>query len=112
MQQCNICLDDVDEDGAPLQALLDALDDAASAPRHVLLQNCDDDEDGGAAFGIESSAKSFSARGSGDLRAPPAAPAAVLPRRSGHAPAPRVIADAPDETSTARRRSSARSGAS
>ena len=34
-----------DEAGAQLQALLDALDDAASAPRHVLLQNCDDDEE-------------------------------------------------------------------
>ena len=45
MQQCSICLDGNDEDGAPLQALLDALDDAVSAPRHVLLQNCDDDEE-------------------------------------------------------------------
>ena len=64
----------------------------ALAPRHVLLQNCDDEDDDGAAFGIESSATSFSARGSGDLRAPPAAPPPSTrragTRSSGPPPAP------------------------
>jgi len=75
-------------------------------PRHILLQNCDD-EDGGAAFCIQSSATSFSARGNGDLRAPPAAPAAAPPRRSGRAPAPKVIVDpeAPTLNATITRRS-------
>ena len=37
----------------------------AKEPRHVLLQNCDDDDDADAAFGIESSASSFSTRPQG-----------------------------------------------
>jgi len=75
--------------------------DAATAPRHVLLQNCDDEDDDGAAFGIESSATSFSARGSGDLRAPLAAPPPstrrVRTRSSGPPPAPTPRAIVPRE---------------
>ena len=75
--------------------------DAATAPRHVLLQNCDDEDDDGAAFGIESSATSFSARGSGDLRAPLAAPPPstrrVCTRSSGPPPAPTPRAIVPRE---------------
>ena len=41
--------------------------DGGTPPRHVLLQNCDDDDDD-AAFGIESSASSFSTRPQGDDR--------------------------------------------
>ena len=73
----------------------------APAPRHVLLQNCDDEDDDGAAFGIESSATSFSARGSGDLRAPPAAPPPSTrragTRSSGPPPAPTPRAIVPRE---------------
>ncbi|CAH0363786.1 unnamed protein product [Pelagomonas calceolata] len=71
----------------------------APVPRHVLLQNCDEDDD--AAFGIESSAVSFSARGSGDLRAPPAAPPPSTrragTRSSGPPPAPEPRAIVPRE---------------
>ena len=45
----------------------EAKDGGGSPPRHVLLQNCDDDDDD-AAFGIESSASSFSKRPQGDDR--------------------------------------------
>ena len=45
----------------------EAKDGVGTPPRHVLLQNCDDDDDD-AAFGIESSASSFSARPQGDDR--------------------------------------------
>ena len=45
----------------------EAKDGAGTPPRHVLLQNCDDDDDD-AAFGIESSASSFSTRPQGDDR--------------------------------------------
>ena len=45
----------------------EAKDGGGSPPRHVLLQNCDDDDDD-AAFGIESSASSFSTRPQGDDR--------------------------------------------
>ena len=38
----------------------EAKDGGGTPPRHVLLQNCDDDDDADAAFGIESSATSFS----------------------------------------------------
>ena len=44
----------------------EAKDGGGTPPRHVLLQNCDDDDD--AAFGIESSASSFSTRPQGDDR--------------------------------------------
>ena len=47
----------------------EAKDGAGTTPRHVLLQNCDDDDDDAdAAFGIESSASSFSTRPQGDDR--------------------------------------------
>ena len=75
--------------------------DAATAPRHVLLQNCDDEDDDGAAFGIESSATSFSVRRSGDLRAPLAAPPPSTrragTRSSGPPPAPTPRAIVPRE---------------
>ena len=45
----------------------EAKDGGGTPPRHVLLQNCDDDDDD-AAFGIESSASSFSTRPQGDDR--------------------------------------------
>ena len=43
----------------------EAKDGGGTPPRHVLLQNCDDDDDADAAFGIESSASSFSTRPQG-----------------------------------------------
>jgi len=47
----------------------EAKDGGGTPPRHVLLQNCeDDDDDADAAFGIESSASSFSTRPQGDDR--------------------------------------------
>ena len=49
----------------------EAKDGGGTPPRHVLLQNCDDDDDDAdAAFGIESSATSFSTRPQGDTAAP------------------------------------------
>ena len=50
----------------------EAKDGGGTPPRHVLLQNCDDDDDDDVAFGIESSASSFSRRqAQGQMELPP-----------------------------------------
>ena len=70
----------------------EAKDGGGTPPRHVLLQNCDDDDDD-AAFGIESSASSFSTRPQGDDRSDDTA--APEPKRKVRRCTTRITIDRP-----------------
>ena len=74
----------------------EAKDGGGTPPRHVLLQNCDDDDDDDAAFGIESSASSFSTRPQGDDRSDDTAAPEPKPKvRRTHIGTTRIRIDRP-----------------